>query len=252
MGIESLILEGKELKTYSDGEKLQSEYRRWCSKVKIYMKEAEFTKEEQEAISVKMHYTENEYSESDTLRSLRKSLDHTIEILEETVLVSEKAPKEHKDLLLIEKILGNFPMYYRAMYRETVHKRGTLREKDLSAILIGNEYDLQRMVYSILLPVFPTVRREVYSDSGYGGMRADIYLDLYNLIIEIKCTRETMTEKQLTEEMGADGFHYRTDTIYFFVYDKAGIVKNPEAFKMAFARERRKDGKTVKVIIFMI
>lgn len=39
------------------------------------------------------------------------------------------------------------------------------------------------MVYSILLPAFPTARQEVYSDNGYVGMRSDIYLDMYNLII---------------------------------------------------------------------
>ncbi len=102
-------------------------------------------------------------------------------------------------------------MHYRAMYRQSVHKKGTLKAEVLNAVQIGNEYDLQRMLYSILLPIFPTLRQEVYSDNGYGGMRAEI--------------------------------------IYFFVYDKTGIIKNPEAFKQAFAREQEKDGKTVKMFI---
>lgn len=250
MEIGSLILEGKELIKYSDGKELQCKYKLWCSKVRLYMKEAGFMKEEQDAVNVKMHYMENEYSESDTLLSLKRSLTDTIDILEETTFASGKASQRQNDLRLIEKILENFHMYYCAMYKEPVHKRGTLLSDTLNAIQIGNEYDLQRMVYSILLPAFPTVRQEVYSDNGYAGMRSDIYLDKYNLIIEIKCTRETMTEKQLTEEMGADGFHYQADIIYFFVYDKVGIIKNPEAFKLAFAREQKEDGKTVKVFVF--
>lgn len=52
--------------------------------------------------------------------------------------------------------------------------------------------------------------------------------------------------------MGADGFHYRADSIYFFVCDKAQIIKNPEAFKKAFARNKKRDGKTVKVFILQI
>ena len=80
-------------------------------------------------------------------------------------------------------------------------------------------------------------------------MRADLYLDLYNLIIEIKCTRKSMSEKQLIEELGADAFHYCADIIYFLVFDETGIIKNSEAFKKAFEREPKKDGKAVKVFI---
>ena len=105
------------------------------------------------------------------------------------------------------------------------------------------------MLYSLFIPIFPTIRQEVYSDNGYGGMRADLYLDMYNLIIEIKCTRKSMSEKQLIEELGADAFHYCADIIYFFIFDETGIIKNPEAFKAAFIREPQKDGKTVKVFI---
>lgn len=59
---------------------------------------------------------------------------------------------------LIEKILENFYLFYRSMYRNPTHKRGTLKPESLESIRIGNEYDLQRMVYSLLLPLFPTAR----------------------------------------------------------------------------------------------
>lgn len=249
MGINALILEGKELKEVSGNKELQNKYKLWCSKVRIYMKKAGFTEQEQEIVSVKMHYVENEYSENDSIISLHTSLRDTIQILEEKAIVSENEAYKQAGLLLIEKILGNFYMHYHAMYKNPAHKKGTLTTEMLNAIQIGNEYDLQRMLYSLLIPIFPTIRQEVYMDNGYGGMRADIYLDLYNLIIEIKCTRKSMSEKQLIEELGADGFHYCANAIYFFVCDKIGIIKNPEAFKEAFAREPKKDGKTVKVFI---
>lgn len=249
MGINAIIMEGKELKEVSDKKELQSKYSLWCSKVRIYMKKAGFTEQEQEEVNVKMHYVENEYSENDAIISLKGSLSDTIQILEENAFILEDKTYKQRDLLLIEKIMDNFYLYYHAMYREPVHKRGTLVSETLEAIRIGNEYDLQRMLYSLLIPIFPTIRREVYSDNGYGGMRADLYLDSYNLIIELKCTRKNMSEKQLLEELGADGFHYCADHIYFLVFDETGIIKNPEAFKEAFVREPKKDGKAVKVFV---
>ncbi len=248
MGINDLISEGKELRKISDRQELQNRYKLWCGKVRICMKEIGVSEKEQDIVSVKMHYVDNEYSENDTMIALKKSLEDTIQTLNERMIISEKEMDKQGELL-IERILEHFYKYYQAMYKDPVNKRGTLTLDALNTIQIGNEYDLQRMLYAVLLPVFPTIRQEVYNDNGYGGMRADIYLDLYNLIIETKCTRESMSEKQLIEELGADGFHYRADVIYFFIWDKNRIIKNPEAFKKAFARERKKDGKTVQVFI---
>lgn len=249
MGIDELILEGKSLIQLSNEKELQSEYGRWQGKIRVYMKEAGFSDKEQEEIKVKMYYTENEFSETDTILSIKKSLRNTIQILEEKVMIYEKESSKCTELLFIEKILNHFYMYYRAMFKNPVHRKGTLNQESLNAIHIGNEYDLQRMLYSVLLPAFPSVRQEVYSDNGYGGMRADLFLDVCNLIIEIKCTRTGMSEKKLLEELGADGFHYKADFIYFFVCDKNDIIKNPEAFKKAFERQGEKDGRTVKVFI---
>lgn len=249
MEINELILEGKALKNLSDGSELKDKYDAWCSKLRLYMQEDAFSDRDREEIKVKMHYIENEYSEVDASASIKKAIKDTIQVLEEKTSFSRNGTFKQEELLLIERILNNFYMYYQSMYRSPVHKRGTFNQDILAAIRIGNEYDLQRMLYSILLPIFPDIRQEVYSDNGYGGMRADIYLEEFDLIIEVKCTRDSMSEKKLIEELGADGFHYNADNIYFFVYDKAGIIKNPVAFKRAFAREQRTDGKTVKVIM---
>ena len=120
---------------------------------------------------------------------------------------------------------------------------------ELKKIQIGNEYDLQRMLYALLVPIFPLIRQEAESDNGYGGVRADLYLEEYDLIIETKCTRASMIEKKLLEELGADRFHYKAKTVFFFVYDKKNIIKNPDVFKAAFVREQEKNGKNIKVIV---
>lgn len=249
MRIDDLIVEGKRLEETLTAKNIQNEYDAWCGKVRRYMKEAGFTDKEQSAANVKMHYVANEYSEHDIRMSVKRAIKDTICLLKEKENDPEKENLKQAELSLIERLLNNFYIYYRSMYRNPVHKKGTLDQNALKAIQIGNEYDLQRMLYSVLCPIFPTVRQEVCSDNGYGGMRTDIYLDIYDLAIEVKCTRDSMTEKKLAEELGADAFHYNADIIYFFVCDKNEIIKNPEAFKRAFSRQHDKYGKTIKMFI---
>ena len=135
------------------------------------------------------------------------------------------------------------------MYQDPPHKRGILTLELLNEFSVGNEYDIQRMLYAWLRQVFPTVHTEVNSDNGYSGMRADLYLEEYDLIIEVKCTRPNMSEKMLTEELGADCFHYHAKNLYIYVYDKENLIKNPEAYKAAFRRSTEKAGKEIRMFI---
>jgi len=67
--------------------------------------------------------------------------------------------------------------------------------------------------------------------------------------IIIKSDIMVMDKDTLTEELGADAFHYKTRNLYLFIYDKEDIIKNPEAYKMAFHRDSQKDGKDIRVFI---
>lgn len=196
-----------------------------------------------------MWYTENEFSKDDTRNSIIKAIKDTVVYLDEINTISEAVISEAVGIRLIEQILNNFYLYYRSMFQNPLHKKATMSMDELKKIQIGNEYDLQRMLYALLVPIFPLIRQEAESDNGYGGMRADLYLEEYDLIIETKCTRASMTEKKLLEELGADGFHYKAKTVFFFVYDKKNIIKNPDVFKAAFVREQEKNGKNIKVIV---
>ena len=200
-------------------------------------------------IQLKMWYTENEFSKDDTRNSIIKAIKDTVVYLDEINTISEAVISEAVGIRLIEQILNNFYLYYRSMFQNPLHKKATMSMDELKKIQIGNEYDLQRMLYALLVPIFPLIRQEAESDNGYGGMRADLYLEEYDLIIETKCTRASMTEKKLLEELGADGFHYKAKTVFFFVYDKKNIIKNPDVFKAAFVREQEKNGKNIKVIV---
>ncbi|MGP3610309.1 hypothetical protein [Anoxybacteroides rupiense] len=46
---------------------------------------------------------------------------------------------------------------------------------------IENEHDVQRMLYSLIRPIFPDARLEVVDDAGYASVRYDIVLDEYGI-----------------------------------------------------------------------
>ena len=134
-----------------------------------------------------MWYTENEFSKDDTRNSIIKAIKDTVVYLDEINTISEAVISEAVGIRLIEQILNNFYLYYRSMFQNPLHKKATMSMDELKKIQIGNEYDLQRMLYALLVPIFPLIRQEAESDNGYGGMRADLYLEEYDLIIETKC-----------------------------------------------------------------
>lgn len=246
---EELIREGERLKEEENFSVMLRDYEAWCCRVQSFLKSEGETQEMVREIGVKMHYTENEYSKEETKRSVLKALDGVLCFLKEMNQSMESHISKTQAIVLIENILNNFHMFYRAMFQNEVHKKGTLKQETLETIKIENEYDLQRMLYALLLPIFPTARTEVNGDNGYGGMRADIWIDEYKFIIETKCTRDSMKEKTPQEELGADGFHYQADMIFFFVYDKNKIIQNPAAFEKAFMRKKDVDGKEIRMVI---
>ena len=249
MKMKKLIEKGWEIKEIADHVSLQQEYDNWCCEIKKYLKQEGFSEEIQQEMQIKMWYVTNEFSKEETRKSIMIAIKAVIECLEENDRAQDRKKVTDREIVLLEQILNNFYLYYRSMFQNPLHKKAALSMNDLKKIRIENEYDLQRMLYALLVPVFPMIRQEVESNNGYSGMRADLYLQEQDVIIETKCTRGSMNEKKLTEELGADGFHYQANIIFFFVYDKNNIIKNPDAFKAAFAREQEKNGKTIKVIL---
>ncbi len=152
-------------------------------------------------------------------------------------------------LIIIRRILKNFYKYIQAMYQDKVHGNGTIRKEDLEKIKIGNEYDVQRILYALLRPIFPCVRLEVHDDAGYNSIRYDVVIDEYDVVIEVKCSRKNMKERKLTEELGADAFHYKADYLFFFIYDKDNIIKNVDVFTKNYKREKEDFGKNIEAIV---
>jgi hypothetical protein len=191
-------------------------------------------------LKLKCLYQENEYSKDKTKNSILDARDRAIGFLEEIVddIKSDlnKSIDTNSDFSLeialgiIRKILNNFYMHLETMYESHVHGKAGITKDNLDKIKIANEYDVQRILYSLIKPIFPEARVEVSNDTGYGTIRYDIFIEKFDAVIEVKCSRPSMTEKSLTEELGSDIFHYKYSNIFFFIYDKEKVIRNSTSF----------------------
>ena len=151
---------------------------------------------------------------------------------------------------LIAIILENFPCFCRNLYKAEIHERCSAGIKEhLTGFSIENEYDLQKLMLSVLSSVFSDARTESVQDSGHHAVRKDIVIDSRAAVIELKYTRSGMTERKLSEEIAADMIHYDCKRLFFYIYDKACIIRNPVSFKETY-ENKTIDGKSVVVFIY--
>ena len=185
------------------------------------------------------YYVVNEYSDKETMRNLDAARNRVIAYLEQIMTAS---PAD--DRLLT--ILDNYYLFLEALLERPPHRRGGIQKEHLSGLKIQNEYDVQHLLYAYLKPLYPLARAEASEDTGYGTVRADILLDSEH-VIEVKCTRSSMPQKKLIEELEADMVHYHAEHIYFFLYDREKIIENPGLFRNIY--ENKVKGKQIHIVI---
>ncbi|MFL0167511.1 MULTISPECIES: hypothetical protein [Clostridium] len=154
---------------------------------------------------------------------------------------------EETSILILKKILNNFYEHIKSMYLDDVHGKGNIKKDQLENIKIGNEYDVQRILFSLIKPIFPNAGTEVIEEINCSTVRYDIDIESCNTTIEVKCTRPSMSERTLNEEMGSDSFHYRRKHILFFVYDKESIISNIDSYKKEY--NKKFDDKFIDIVI---
>ncbi|MDE5700027.1 MAG: hypothetical protein K2I96_21910, partial [Lachnospiraceae bacterium] len=143
-------------------------------------------------------------------------------------------------------VLNNFYEYLETLRERRSHGKSTLSKFKLENIEINNEYDIQFLLFAYLKPLFPKERLEVSEDTGYATVRTDILIDK-NTCIEVKCSRSSMNENALESQIKEDMVHYKQKNIFFFIYDKDKIVRNPPAFKECY--EKMMVEKNIFVVI---
>ena len=207
--------------------------------LRTYMKNLEMDSRYLIELERKAYYLRNEYSEKDTKERMEEAKNRVAEFLAGIM-------DNHTDGELLVKVLDNYYLFLENLLEREPHKKGNIQKEQLQCLKIGNEYDVQYLLYAYLKPLYPMARLEVNEDTGYGTVRTDIWLDLDN-VIEIKCTRKGMLLKRLIEEIEADMIHYSAKCIYFFIYDKEKIIENAFVFQKTYERKLR--DKEIHIII---
>lgn len=207
--------------------------------LRTYMKNLEMDPRYLIELERKAFYLRNEYSEKDTKEKVEEAKRRVVEFLAGIM-------DNHADEILLVKVLENYYLFLENLLEREPHKKGSIQKEQLECMKIGNEYDVQHLLYAYLKPLYPMARLEVNEDTGYGTVRTDILIDLGN-VIEIKCTRKGMPVKKLIEEIEADMVHYSAKCIYFFIYDKVKIIENLFVFKKTYEEKMR--DKQIHIIV---
>ncbi len=205
--------------------------------------EAGYSEQICEEVKRRQKYIKNRFSDEankEKMLAAKENLsDYLFKISQEEIRI--------EDIEYLDKYLRNFYMFLEAFTEGTPDKRATLTENRLHQITVGNEYDLQYLLQAVLKPLYPDIRKETAEDSGVGMVRGDLKIQSLDLLLEVKCTRKSMSLKKLTEEIEADIVHYQEKYIFFYIFDKEKIIKEKQNFENRF--NHMFDKKNVRAII---
>lgn len=148
-----------------------------------------------------------------------------------------------------EKILVNIFSKFQRVSRQ-LNRRYDSRE----TIKIEDEYDVQDLLYALLVIFFDDIRPEEYTPSfGSGSRRMDFLLKNEKIVIEVKKTRQNLRDVQISKELNDDINTYKEhndcDALYCFIYDPDGFIRNPNGLK-ADLEKQSVDQLEVKVFIY--
>ncbi len=216
-----------------------SEFSAFLTDLRNFLKTLETAPQCLMELEQRAYYVINEYSDKETMDNLDSARNRVIAYLEQIMTGS---PADDRLLTILE----NYYLFLEALLERPPHRRGGIKKEHLSGLKIQNEYDVQHLLYAYLKPIYPLARAEVNEDTGYGTVRTDIFLDSQH-VIEVKCTRGSMPQKKLIEELEADMVHYHAEHIYFFLYDKEKIIENPRLFRNIY--ENKVKGKQIQIVI---
>ena len=126
----------------------------------------------------------------------------------------------------LKKIFSRFHVIARSL-RSRHDSRSTIDVKD--------EYDVQDLLHALLLLFFNDIRAEEWTPSYAGkSARMDFLLKNEKTVIEVKKTRQTLTEKVLGDQLMIDIDRYKVhpdcNKLICFIYDPEGIIGNPSGF----------------------
>lgn len=110
------------------------------------------------------------------------------------------------------------------------------RYKERPTLDVNDEYDVQDLFHSLLTIYFDDIRPEEWTPSYAGSSsRVDFLLPEINTIIEVKKTRQSLTTKELGEQLIIDiakhKKHPQCKRLICFIYDPDGRIANPRGIE---------------------
>lgn len=110
------------------------------------------------------------------------------------------------------------------------------RHSNRSTLAIKDEYDVQDLLHALLRLHFDDVRREEWSPSSAGSNnRMDFLLKDEEIAIEVKMTRDGLKDKEIGDQLLIDVAKYQKHpnckSLYCFVYDPVGYIRNPKGLE---------------------
>ena len=171
------------------------------------------------------------YASVEEIRSVVKSLKTRIErnpsLFESVTGEITVGAEEKKRFDGIEVIANRFHAVVMQL-RQRHNNRNTLD--------VNDEYDVQNLFHSLLRLYFNDIRPEEWVPTYAGGAsRSDFLLPEINTVIELKKTRQSMSTKELGEQLIVDIAKYKKhpqcSRLICFVYDPEGRVTNPRGIE---------------------
>jgi len=117
---------------------------------------------------------------------------------------------------------------------------------------IDNEYHVQALLWTILAPVFPDLKREEYAAQiGPIQPRIDFGIPSLRLLVEVKFARDRSALKNMVNEIAQDASNYFTtagayDSLLVFVWDNEGHTQDHD---LVFSGLRRFERVADAVIV---
>jgi hypothetical protein len=119
-----------------------------------------------------------------------------------------------------------------------------------ATVKFENEYDDQYLYRALLTQFFDDVRDEEYVPSYAGGnSRIDFLIPEYRLGVELKHTRQSLTDKEVGDQLMIDSQRYSQHSdvnhLICLVFDYEGFLRNPRALE----EDLRRDASTAELAV---
>lgn len=156
-----------------------------------------------------------------------------------------ESEEEENTTAILEKVFSSF---------HKVARQLRARHANRETLDVNDEYNVQDLLHALLKIYFDDIRPEEWTPSYAGGSkRMDFLLKNEKTVIEVKKTRNNLSDKEVGEQLLIDietyKHHENCSKLYCFVYDPEGRIGNPIGLENDLATQSRED-LDVKVRIY--